>query len=77
MAYFSNGTEGDWFEERYCNKCAHGTKETLCPVIVLHMDWNYEAEEGDDKSFALNLLWPLEEDGSNGDCAMFHEKGGE
>lgn len=36
MAYFSNGTEGQMYEERYCNRCVHRDDEYGCPIWNLH-----------------------------------------
>ena len=84
MAYFANGSEGDYYEEEWCQRCVHYGGETgvACPVLVLHCIWNYDACNGDQpdaspdaavKHTALNTLWPR--DGiDNGRCAMFYEK---
>jgi len=80
MAYFSNGAEGDYYEEKYCQRCKHsGEIGEACPILLLHSKWNYEACNGDKldatpgvkaKYTALNALWPR--DGAhNGRCAMF------
>jgi len=85
MAYFSNGAEGDYYEEKYCRRCRHfGTSGEACPILLLHMNWNYEACNGDKpdakpemeaKYMALNTLWPR--DGiHNGQCAMFLKTSG-
>jgi hypothetical protein len=74
MAYFANGSEGEYYKEKYCSGCVHGDKP--CPVMRLHFDWNYDAVGKDadlKKQHALNVLWPR--DGAhNGDCAMFFPK---
>ena len=83
MAYFANGAEGDYYEAKYCQRCIHfGDFGEACPILALHLDWNYEACNGDEadalpeakaKHTALNTLWPC--DGvHNGQCAMFWEK---
>lgn len=78
MAYFSNGSEGEYYEQKYCRRCVHGSDEAvLCPVMVLHQEWNYEAIAGgedDPKNVALNTLWPrCDDDNHNEACAMFVE----
>lgn len=74
MAYFSNGSEGEFYRERYCERCVHGENEP-CPIITLHLLWNYEQHDNGDKKTALNILWPRGEGGiHNGDCAMFIAK---
>ena len=87
MAYFSNGTEGDYYEEKYCQRCIHYDFDDnkMCPILELHFRWNYDACNGNKpdatpevkaKYKALNTLWP--QDGvHNGECAMFHEIGNE
>lgn len=77
MAYFANGSEGDYYHHEYCCNCVHGQDEVAmaCPVMVLHLLWNYDAigkNKDTTKEEALNLLWPR--DGvHNADCAMFHK----
>lgn len=76
MAYFANGSEGMYYEARYCNRCVHGQdEEKMCPIMELHLLWNYDAvgEKADaDKKLALNLLWPRSKGGlSNEDCKFF------
>lgn len=67
MAYFSNGTEGNAEMERLCVHCVHYED---CPIILLHLMWNYEQVSDETKHAALNTLWP-ENEQHNGDCAMF------
>lgn len=75
MGYFSNGSEGLDYEARYCSRCVHESedKET-CPVLTLHMIWNYDAcgdsPEAKAKKKALDTLIPREGIG-NGQCSMF------
>ena len=76
MGYFANGTEGDIYEERYCNRCVH---RGGCAVYFLHLDWNYEQHKDDPtsqaKAFALDLLIPR--DGiENKQCEMFYPEAG-
>jgi hypothetical protein len=68
MGYFSNGTEGDCYEARYCAHCRHGEAEDGCPVMLLHLLHNYEECNKPD-SF-LHVLIPRTKDG-NAECAMF------
>ena len=73
MAYFANGSEGDYYERKYCRRCVHWAN-SICPVMDLHMEWNYEAAGKDadkTKHTALNTLWPTK-GGHNSKCAMFH-----
>lgn len=72
MAYFSNGTEGMSYEEQYCSRCMFCED---CPVLTLHMLWNYEqhgeSETAKAKRTALDLLIPRTKDGWNEQCRMF------
>lgn len=77
MGYFANGSEGDWYTERYCMKCVNwrdnGTGSEGCPVIDLHMLWNYDAigKKADKvKAEALSHFIPIEGIG-NAQCVMF------
>lgn len=37
MGYFSNGTEGMLYEERYCSNCLHyGDDGANCPILMIH-----------------------------------------
>ena len=83
MAYFPNGSSGDYYESKYCEHCVHyGDFGEKCPILKLHILWNYDAcngnapdatAEASAKHTALNTLWPCE--GShNAECAMFYEK---
>jgi hypothetical protein len=80
VAYFANGSEGDYYEDKYCSKCVH---EENCAVLHLHSIWNYQAwggnipctalPESKVKFEALNTLWPREDD-HNGECSMFYQR---
>lgn len=78
MAYFSNGSEGDYYAGKYCNRCVNGQENregfNPCSVLSLHELWNYDQHrdtpEGQAKKEALTILWPR--DGiHNGQCTMF------
>lgn len=76
MAYFANGEEGDMYEELYCSRCAHRRdpeQGECCPVLMLHLLWNYEQCDGDGhKGMALGLFIPREGT-TNQQCEMFVE----
>jgi len=36
MAHFSNGTEGQMYQEKYCYRCAYWNDDAGCPVWFLH-----------------------------------------
>lgn len=69
MAYFSNGTEGDLYFERYCSRCVHDRNED-CPIWALHLAHNYE--ECNKPGSFLHALIPRSKDGlSNEECRFF------
>lgn len=69
MGYFSNGTEGADYQERYCFRCIHDIAES-CPVWNAHLLHNYE--ECNNKSSILHHLIPKTDDGlGNRRCTMF------
>jgi len=76
MAYFANGSEGDRFQAKYCDRCIHWSPEKGCPVFNAHLDYNYEeCDSGSNAEKILNMLIPQieNEHGSfPGECSMFH-----
>lgn len=75
MGYFSNGSEGEWYEAQYCNRCVHQPAGDIgCPVLDLHLLYNYDQLRKDSTRRALAMFIP-EKDGRNGQCAMFWERG--
>lgn len=72
MGYFSNGTEGEMYEEEFCSQCAHGDN---CAVLLLHMIYNYD--ECNNKESFLHVLIPRDENGNNMPCTMFIHDGPE
>lgn len=77
MGFFSNGTEGDRFEARFCARCVNLRADEFgnaCPVWRLHEDWNGEQLEDEVKQMALDLLMPRTEGGLDNRCAMFHAR---
>jgi hypothetical protein len=74
MGYFSNGTEGEIYEARYCRRCIHGQDEKKgCAVWDAHLAKNYD-EANNDNSI-LHMLIPLKEGGVyNDECRMFIER---
>lgn len=77
MGYFSNGTEGAFFEEEWCDTCQHGqdlhsdSPSGGCPVWDAHLFFAYE--ECGKKSNAeqiLTLLIPRNADGLGNQCRM-------
>lgn len=70
MAYFSNGTEGQSYVDRYCSKCVH-FNNGACPVWDLHMLHNYRDCNNPDSM--LHVLIPRSADKlGNEQCTMFY-----
>lgn len=66
MGYFSNGAEGDFYQEAYCARCVHN--EGGCAVWLAHMLHNYA--ECNNPNSILHILIPTEGI-SNKQCLMF------
>lgn len=72
MGYFSNGTEGMIYEEQYCQSCVHGDDDDGCPIMMVHLLWNYDQIDEDEKVEMLDTLIPRSDDKlQNEKCAMF------
>ena len=63
MAYFSNGTEGEVFDEQ-CSKCKYG--KDPCPIAWVQMQYNYKQL---DSKIAREMLSELVK--KDGTCVMF------
>lgn len=73
MGYFSNGTEGEAYELKYCDYCVHQTDPAGCAVWNAHKLRN-DAGANDANSI-LHMLIPLSKDGlSNDKCLMWLAK---
>lgn len=74
MAYFSNGSEGMDYEERYCSRCVHQQEQVGgCPIWQAHMLYNYKECNKEDS--ILDILIPRTADGlGNEQCKMFFAK---
>lgn len=77
MAYFPNGTAGDMYEAKYCNRCVHEGRVDGpgCPVMLAHVLFAYTLcnEKEHPGKVILDLLIPEDEDGYPKQCAMFVE----
>jgi hypothetical protein len=74
MGYFSNGTDGQLYQEEYCERCLFDNYEkgVFCPIWNLHLSHNYE--ECNNKGSFLHALIPR--DGvHNGRCKFFVDRG--
>lgn len=75
-AYFSNGTEGQMYEERYCSRCTHGRNEDSCAIMNAHFLAAGEDGWADDASpirMVLDQLIPLDDEHYNQRCTMMME----
>ena len=72
MGYFANGTEGDMYEEKYCEKCVHHKPNTFegCPIWGAHFAFN-DVKKGSIGETILNMLIPQDKNGANKQCNMF------
>lgn len=63
MAYFSNGSEGELFDDQ-CSKCKYG--QHPCPIAEVQMLYNYNACGNDIATKILDTLVK-----QNGTCTMW------
>lgn len=60
MAYFANGSQGEWYEGNVCKHCGHHERvDDGCPVWEIHLLYN-GADENSDMGVALQMLIPQE-----------------
>lgn len=68
MAYFSNGTEGLMYNERYCERCQNWGRDAIsektevpgCPIWDAHMVYAYEECNSDSNAkHILDALIPM------------------
>ena len=72
MGYFSNGTEGVMYQEKWCERCVHDIDHD-CAVWTLQLLHNYNAVAT--PAHPIHTLIPRDGIG-NGECRMFVEKDG-
>lgn len=77
MGYFSNGSEGDAFENQWCSRCVHREGpdgKSGCAVWLAHLLFSYKLcnKHEDEGKQILDILIP-DKDGFNDGCTMFHE----
>ena len=72
MGYFSNGTEGEIYQDRYCRRCVHyGPEEGPgCPGFGAHLAFNY-GQSAEVKEIMDSLIPPGAGRG-NEQCKMFY-----
>lgn len=71
MGYFSNGTEGDFYYAKYCEKCVNQGPDDGpgCWIWLQHLLMNYK--ECNNTHHYLHVLIPRTKDGDNDKCVMF------
>jgi hypothetical protein len=73
MGYFPNSTEGEMYQEMYCDRCIHGNGD--CAVWLAHELRNYD--DCNNPQSILHMLIPRTEDGlENKRCLMFADASG-
>lgn len=71
MGYFSNGSEGESYEDRYCSRCIHVDG---CAIWNLHLTHNYDQHDNPTVKAILTVLIPRDTQGRNAECSMFKER---
>ena len=74
MGYFSNGSDNEYYEREYCERCQHYPQEgdeLGCAIMDLH--WLYNYDECNKKDSFLHALIPRDKKGYNEQCRMFLE----
>lgn len=78
MGYFSNGTEGLDFDEKWCSRCVHLPKrqDRGCPVMLAHLLFAYELcnEKKHPGKVILDILIERDEATGAQRCTMFVDK---
>lgn len=76
MGYFSNGTEGQMYEERYCSRCTHGQDRDPCTIMNAHFvaaSFSGWADDASPMRMVLDMLIPMDEEHYNKRCTMMME----
>lgn len=79
MAYFSNGSEGDGYQEQWCSRCMNWREHSEIPenwgciVWDLHLCLNYDQCRDDGIKRVLEHFIPTDDDGYPMVCRMFVE----
>lgn len=68
MGYFSNQTEADAYEAKWCSCCENNTGDG-CTIMLAHLVYNYD--ECNNPESILHLLIPREVNGGNKKCGMY------
>jgi hypothetical protein len=76
VGYFSNGSEGDIYQEAYCDRCVNWRDEgdgrgEGCPIIDIHLCYCGEQLKNETIRHILNALIPRGES-DNKECRCFY-----
>lgn len=83
MAYFSNGTSGMMYIEKYCSRCRNWKdlddgRDFGCPVWDMHQLLNYDRVKKPEIATILDSFIPMDKDGGYPiQCLMFDRMDGE
>ncbi len=75
MAYFSNGTEGEMYRERWCFRCEFlpQSDDADCPIWSAHFFYVHDRQKNPAVKDILDMLIPMKpvqfKDGLTIDCA--------
>lgn len=80
MAYFPNGSSGDYYLAEQCLQCINWRdlkdgRGYGCPIWDAHQDANYDQCKDKKIKALLEILWPTKDDGFPGKCSMFQSNG--
>lgn len=75
MAYFPNGTSGEWYQNEYCSRCLHDENHD-CAVWLAHLVTDYHDKNGEISEVGKVLNFLIHSDGNIGyeQCKMFVRK---
>ncbi len=77
MAYFSNGSHGEWFTEAFCSRChfnPEAPEDGGCPIMLLHLMHNGDQFKGG-KRIPMHFLDVLITDkGQEQECQFFIDR---
>jgi len=80
MAYFPNGSSGDYYQDKYCFRCLNyidkGDDRGIgCPIWDAHIITSYDQCKNKGVKEILEILWPTNKDGFPAECSMYQNNG--
>ncbi len=73
MGYFSNGTEGELYRERFCDRCVHDNDGDgpMCTIWLMHLE-SCHGPDREQMAPVLDRFIPRTKDGLwNEQCVFF------